>query len=243
MNKNKNKNNRSSRVKFLRNFVSRDVSFYSSLILFFLCAFSTTTAHTKFSIMLDPAGDAQHTGRKLDDNFERGVTLQCADALKKVLESRYPTVRIVLTRFPGETVSYLQNANFANRLSVDLYININFYQEHAVKPQLYIYCFSYGDEFLQKQADLCFCPFDRAYLSNHVITTAWANKIKHAFESGPYNTQFDIKGVFKVPFKPLLGLKAPAIAIEAGLKNKDDWQLYVLAVADSLAPIIELHGV
>ena len=68
-----------------------------------------------FSIMLDPAGDAQTTGRIIDDNYERGVTLQLCEDIKKQLEAEQPkNTRIVLTRFPGETIDPLQNANFAN---------------------------------------------------------------------------------------------------------------------------------
>src|SRR5579859_5868722 len=70
-----------------------------------------------FSIMLDPAGDAQITGRIIDDSYERGITLQLCEDIKKQLEADHPkNTRIVLTRFPGETIDPLQNANFANRL-------------------------------------------------------------------------------------------------------------------------------
>ena len=37
--------------------------------------------------MIDPSGDAKHTGRVIQDTFERGITLQCAEALKKELNS------------------------------------------------------------------------------------------------------------------------------------------------------------
>src|SRR3990172_8684717 len=77
-----------------------------------------------FTIMLDPAGDAKNPGRKLDDSFERGITLQFSETLKQKLESLFPSIRVVLTRLPGETVQLLQNANFANRLDVNFYLSI-----------------------------------------------------------------------------------------------------------------------
>ena len=67
--------------------------------------------------MLDPAGDAQNPGRTIDDNFERGITLQFAEKLKEMLQEKFPTIRVVLSRTPGESLQPLQNANFANRLS------------------------------------------------------------------------------------------------------------------------------
>lgn len=36
-----------------------------------------------YTIMLNPAGDARHTGRRIDDTFERSVTLQYVEKLKK----------------------------------------------------------------------------------------------------------------------------------------------------------------
>ncbi|HZW61323.1 MAG TPA: N-acetylmuramoyl-L-alanine amidase [Candidatus Babeliales bacterium] len=193
---------------------------------------------TTFSIMIDPAGDSKHTGRILDDNFERGITLQYAEKLKTALEERYPTIRVVLTRFPGETLQPLQNANFANRLGVNCYISIHFYHEHATKPKLYMYQFSYGDDFVQSRQDLMFYPYDKAYLINNATTNQWANLIKQSLEQEIYKKQFEVCGIYKVPFKPLIGIKAPALAFEIGLKSKNDWPQYVDAVAESLRPII-----
>lgn len=39
-----------------------------------------------FTLMIDPAGDAKHAGRVIEDSFERGITLQCAEKLKKMLK-------------------------------------------------------------------------------------------------------------------------------------------------------------
>lgn len=192
--------------------------------------------------MLAPAGDAQHTGRKLHDNFERGVTIQCAQALKKILEERHPTIRIILTRAPGEKIAPLQNAHFANRLAVNLYLSIHCYQEHNVKPRIYMYTFSCGEEFLTSQKDLCFYSIDRAHVRNHALTRSWATQLKQGLESVDDHNHYEIKGVYHIPFKPLIGIQAPAIALEIGLKDSDDWQLYIDALADALDTLLQNHG-
>ena len=84
------------------------------------------SVQSRFSIMLDPAGDAKHTGRQIDDNLERGISLQFTEKLKQTLEKQHPEIHVVLSRFPGETIYHLQNANFANRLEVDFYLSIHF---------------------------------------------------------------------------------------------------------------------
>ncbi len=191
------------------------------------------------TIMLDPAGDAQSPGRKLDDNFERGITLQFAEKLKEKLQEHYPTIRIVLTRFPGETVQPLQNANFANRLDVDFYLNINFYHESQAKPILYLYNFSYGDDFLTKKTQDSFCSYDQAHLFNYETTKKYGTLMYQVLTSDSYKNQFECKELQKLPFKPLIGIKAPAIAFEAGIKTKDDFVIFLEPIAQSLKQIIE----
>lgn len=189
--------------------------------------------------MIDPAGDAQHTGRKLDDNFERGISLQIAEKLKTILEERFDNVKIILSRLPGESASYLQHASFANRLNVDFYLSIHCYHEKETKPCLYLYQFSYGDNFITKQFDLALIPYDQAHLANSATTTSFAVAMQDILGSNAHANSYTTKGIFKIPFKPLIGIKAPAIGLELGLKNKDDWHDYLEPIAASFAPIIE----
>lgn len=188
------------------------------------------------TIMLDPAGDAQHIGRLLGDSLERAVTQQFVTALQERLENKYPHVRIVLTRQPGQTLQPLQNANFANRLHVDLYLSINFYQEHSQKPVLYLYNFSYNDDFITKKFDLAFCTYDQAHLQSYSTTTAYGAMVKEYLDT---QNKFAVKGLYKLPFKPLIGITSPALAFEAGLKHKEDWVYFVEPIAQSLDAIIK----
>lgn len=198
--------------------------------------FSSLRMQTPFTIMLDPAGDAQTTGRQLDDAFERGITLQCAERLKSVLEEQFSNLRVIITRQPGEILQPLHNANFANRLDVDLFVTLHFYQEAATKPLLYLYHFSYGDEFITKVQDLAFHPYDQAYLFNAQATHSMITNIQQRLAA--YKKQFDCKGPYKLPLKSLIGIKAPAIVVEAGLKHKDDWVSLIEPLVASLEPII-----
>lgn len=192
----------------------------------------------EFTIMLDPAGDAQTPGRTIDNYFERGITLQYAQKLKQVLEQRYRGLRCIITREAGEIAAELQNANYANRLNVDLYMNINFYYESRAKPHLYLYTFSYNDDFVRRRSDLTFYPYDQIHQFNAEKTRSWSNHIKLSLESEPCKQLFDCNEILRVPFKPLIGIKSPAIAFEAGMKTKDDWQKFIEPIATSLHSII-----
>lgn len=192
-----------------------------------------------FTIMLDPAGDTRHVGRTLGDSFERAVTLQCAEQLKTTLEHRFSNIRVVLTRLPGEVEQPLQHANFANRLHADLYISIHFYQEHDAKPHWYIYYFSYGDDFMVvPSSSLTLSTYDKAYLAHTKTTQRWAKLAQQVVNQDPYRNQYICNGPYKIPFKPLIGIQAPAIAYEIGLKNPEDWSRAVEVAAATIVPII-----
>lgn len=210
--------------------------------VFLLCLSTATTfCQTPFTIMLDPAGDAQYTGRVIDDCFERGITLQCVEQLQAALTQRFPKIRVVLTRMPGETRQPLQHANFANRLDVDLYISIHCYPESKPKSQLYLYYFSYNDPFASTPSPYAMCPYDKAYLYSLQTTKKWSDLIARTLRDGQYAPSFIFHGVYALPFAPLIGIKKPAIAFEIGLKQKDSWKQFIEPIIASLTPIFETH--
>lgn len=190
------------------------------------------------TIMINPAGDAKHTGRKIDDTFERGITLQYAEQLKKIIEITYPHISVILTRFPGDMVIPLQHANFANRLNVDLYLSIHFYHETGVKPNMYVYRFSYNDDFIIPSQSLAFYSYDQAHLWSSKKTSAWSEHIKQIITQPLYAKKFNVHGVYKLPFAPLIGIKAPAFGVEASLKNKDDWMVYIDPMVKCIGEIL-----
>ena len=209
---------------------------------FYLILITTTTMFAKqtpFSIMLAPAGDAKHTGRQIGDSLERGLTLQFAEQLKKMLQNLYPHVRVTLSRFPGEIIYPLQNANFANRLDVNLYLSIHFYPEVKTKPRMFLYYCSCGDDFVTKTSDLFFCPYDQAHRINGPKTRSWSQHITQILTNDEHKKLFDFRGTHGLPFKPLIGIKAPALALEIGLQKKNDWNRYIQPIALSLGPIVQ----
>jgi hypothetical protein len=206
--------------------------------------FEQSKVEKPFTIMLDPAGDAQIPGRLIEDSFERGLTLQFAHQLKDFLEQTNSNVRIILTRMPNETIEQLQNANFANRLSVDLYLSIHFYYERTHFPSFYIYHFLYNPitDFWAKSQHSSFVPYDQAHLSTLTTVTRWGTYLKNSLHHDHYKRLFDVKGLYGIPFRPLIGIKAPALALEIGLKNKQQSQLYVEPLATSLTTLIKAIG-
>ncbi len=210
----------------------------------------TPLIQTRFTLMVDPAVDARDAGREIDDTFERGITMQCAEELKKSLEAQIPGMRVILTRFPGETVEPLQNAAFANRLKVDLYLSLHFYEtkEKTTIIHLYHVLYNPGTDFWGKKEDeLALLPFDQAYKLSIKKTAPLIKALYEQLKKDERKNNITCLAPLGIPFKPLAGITAPAIALEIGIKKKDDWNkivpLLVTALEKNIITGNATHGI
>lgn len=193
----------------------------------------------EFVLVLDPSGDAKKTGRIIGDSFERGLTLQCAEKIKALIEAQFSHVKIIITRLPGDIVYDLQNASLANRINADLFININFYLSADTKPTLFLYQFSYGNDFVPHQSGLSCNTYDQAYKIYKTITDETVKLFTTHLSHAHYKNLFTLSGPHALPIKPLIGIIAPSIAIEAGLKNKESWHMFIDPLVATIIAAIE----
>lgn len=209
-------------------------------IILFLSFSTLCYTQQPFTIMIDPSGDAKHPGRLIEDTLERGISLQCAEALKKSLTDAYKNLRVVLTRIPGETIKPLQNASFANRLDIDLYVSIYCYheQENPSHITLYHYLSDPITDAWHKPQKLCFYRVDQAHLMNLATTQTWGKLFTTSLEKTSASKFFKIRGLYGIPFKPLIGIQAPALALEVGLHYKQDWKHLISPIVNALESII-----
>ncbi len=128
----------------------------------------------KFIVVLHPAGDAKSTERTIYNNFERGLTLQYAQELKKIIEKSAPNITVIITRQAGDVIEPLQNAALANRLQADLYISLHAYQEQQPITTLRLYYLLYNpatDLWHKKSNKLECIPVATAYLDSPLAWT------------------------------------------------------------------------
>lgn len=193
------------------------------------------------TLMLDPAGDAKHAGRIIEDSFERGISLQYAQEIKYELQSIIPHIRTILTRSAGESVEPLQNASFANRLKADFYLSIHFYQTTESFPQVAIYQLVQNpvtDFWERKQENLMFYVYDQAHRINIHKTQTYGISMLDLLKKLEKTNHYQCLGFFHIPFKPLLGIIAPALALEIGIHKKEDWKKLLSPLVKALAEVI-----
>ena len=187
-------------------------------------------------MMINPAGHAKNVGRRLVEGYERSLTFKMAEVLKEKLQDKYG-IRCVVTRYPGEEIVDLQNASFANRLGIDFYLDLNFYRQEFVKPRIFVYNLIYNP-----MVDLAprvfdpykFVPVNRAHFFNINVTKSYGRKITEILTKRHHKKNFDCYGVFGIPVKPLVGIISPALCIEIGICNEDQWKSLIDPIVESL---------
>jgi N-acetylmuramoyl-L-alanine amidase len=190
-------------------------------------------------IMINPAGHAGDPGRSLN-GFERAATFRFAQELQSAFERAYD-FRVVLTRVPGEKVVGFQNASFANRLNVDLFISVHLFKLDSVKPKIYVYQHVFdpiGDFVSRSFSALKMIPVLQAHQVNIFKTKNIGQHLAEALSRIDNQKMFDFGGFYGIPLKPLCGVVAPAILIEVGVNQDDDWHVALDALVQGIGGLI-----
>jgi hypothetical protein len=176
-------------------------------------------------MIFNPAGDSHTPGRIIGESFERTVALQCVQALKMALEQASPTVRIIVTHAPGEVVSQFRTASYVNTLDAHLYLHIGVYHTLSETPEISLYAMavdSVTDTWVHHDAGN-FIPFYYAHRQKIRQSRELLGAF-HAHVATQRPIPFQVHDIRVVPYKPLVGIAIPAIAIEIGLPSDAAWQ-------------------
>ena len=193
----------------------------------------------QWCIVIDPAGDSQKPGRTISDTYERSLTFAWAEQLKKMIEQEISSVTVLLARLPTQVMTPFTTAHLAHRYSADLVISLACYHEQQPKPQLWVYHFSYSQEFITAFDPLHMYTLDTAYLASAPITQKIAQSIVQELQKSDYQSYFEMCGVYKMPLVPLLGIKTPALLLELGAKQGMVWQPIFKAITLGIKSWIE----
>lgn len=212
------------------------MSLKKSLLSIFL--FNMYIAIHPITIMIDPIGDAKYTGHEIEDTFERSLTLQCAQKLKETIEQKFSNTQVFITRNAGDALQPLQNASYANKMNVDLYLCLSFYQEETIPGHIAIFYYLENIIDLQhKYNPFYFYHISQGYLKNISDSKQIALTIASVFNQKNINPHFLCLGAFGIPCNPLFGIQPPSIYIEAGLQHKNDWAYLIEPIMQALSEI------
>lgn len=186
-------------------------------------------------IMINPAGHAGEPGRSLS-GFERAATFRFVQELQSAFERGYD-FRVVLTRVPGEKIVDFQNASFANRLNVDLFVSVHLFKLDSVRPKVYVYqhvADPVGDFASRSFSALKMVSVLQSHQVSIFKTKNIGQHLAENFSSSDNQKLFDFGGFYGIPLKPLCGVVAPAILIEVGVNQDDDWHVVLDAIVQGI---------
>lgn len=195
-------------------------------------------AKQTFTLVIDPAGDTQYHGRIIGNQFERNLTLECAEFLKKELNAIFPELRIVLTRFPGETPTPFKNASFANKIGSNLFISLMLYQQQETRT-VAIYLFGTQDTYQPSASTpLHFTPLYKVHQPSAARSKHYAQQLYDQLAVTLKKTGI-VRAPLAVAFAPLEGIACPAFALELSVKNKHDALSMTSELVNALKDVID----
>jgi N-acetylmuramoyl-L-alanine amidase len=176
------------------------------------------------TVMLDPAGHAKQPGRKLFESLERAETLKCAEAIKKAIEQA-SSMRVVLTRAPGDVIVPLQNASFANRSKADLFITIHLYKEIDERPSVQLY-HRLNDPLLDGTKTYGIheaVPINQAHCLQLKKTRSLGAAMLKQLKDKVGGLFVVANTMLGLPITALEGITCPALCLEIGVHKDNDW--------------------
>lgn len=210
------------------------------ILIIFLISNIIYNFNKSFTILINPAGDTnQDNARTINDSFEKNITLQFSTELKNYLELSHPGLRVILTRSNEDIAQNLQNANFANQLNVNFYLSVHFYKENETVPRIFLYYYLAQNFYIKPISKLAWHDFDSANLMNIDKTIYYADKFTKSLKNNNnLKVKYNFINPIGIPFKSLIGIKSPSMAIEIGLKNSNDFKNYIEPIKQALEQII-----
>lgn len=195
-------------------------------ILFFSFLFGASLQAKQFVIMLDPAAGTPESNK-------------CAEILKTEFENAITNTKVILSHLPGQDAAPLQCASFANWAGIDLFIRIDLYKNKGPKPSINVYHLVMDPvlDFLPHQrASAQFIPLANAHYQSIETSKMAAGHIISFLRQPDYLQTVHINGPYGIPFAPLVGITAPAIALEFG---GSQWQDVLSGLVRACKDLIE----
>lgn len=188
--------------------------------------------------MLDPAGDAKNTGRRLATCYERSVTLQLCETLKIKLLELVPECTITITRTAGESRTQEQRAQIANQRNADLFIHISCFADSGLKPTIALYYMCNQELTPYQKQPYALVPTQHAPALVYNRTEKWVNNLYKKLTSQSFYT---ITVPHAIPDARLTGLWIPAFTLEFGISHTIPWMHIVDILAETLTALIPAH--
>ncbi len=213
-------------------------------ILPFLQTYKTTsqpipTQKKVSTIIINPSGDKQRTGRIITREFERKFTRLMAQRIQEILH-RTGAFKVFITHEIGQIEDHEQSASLANRLSADLYIYLNCFEGKELLPEIGFYFSVYNpttDFWQKKNTHLTLLPIDKAHIKNIVQSFTLCFLLESYFKESMQQYIF-VNQTYGLPLTQLVGIHTPSCIIECGLQTTEQAEQFAHTIAHSCIALL-----
>jgi N-acetylmuramoyl-L-alanine amidase len=208
-------------------------------MLYIGMSFSVYMNAQQLLVVLDPAGDAAHAGRSIEDTYERSCTWQLAAEIKRILKRYESFITCFLSRAPGQILEPLEPIQLANRLQANLFIRLHCYPAHTAENYCHFYYLvrhPVTDWWHAPQVGgVQFIPLESAHQIKLGQTKKSVESMAAFLRPLTPETGFIVPPALGMPCQHLQGLLMPACIIELGVAHAGDWR----SIAHPLAHMIK----
>ena len=211
------------------------------LLTLILCILPKPYAQSKPLILLCAQGDAQTPGRKIRDSFEREQAHAFIQALGKYLHTQ-EAYALALTHEPSDKPETGRLISLSNKFNPDLFIKIYLTHTSSPKPLISLFYLTLNpltEAAYRTDYTHSLIPLKRAHIPSLQITKHYATCLKTALDKTTLQKKFTLCGPYGIPILSLVGITAPALAIELGINTPDQWKELIKPLAKSLSFLIK----
>lgn len=195
----------------------------------------------QFLLIFNPAGDAQYAGRMVQDTTARSITHQLAHQLEFYLHRKYgSTVKVLVTHRPFDALSPWQVASFVNQWRASLVISLECFEDNQPRPRLFVYQTAGQSTPIAHPDTLTVYRADQTYLAHSPQTQTYAEQLCNQLQN-QLDARWECSGPHALPLAPLKGMVVPALLLEIGLKDKDDWRALAEPLGLALYNVAHTH--
>lgn len=200
--------------------------------LFFLIFSCFIYFSSKAEIIFLPAGNKKNAGRKLYEQYERGITFQIATALEKTINKTEQRATI----FFDQKKNQKENITELNQKNPEWIISIGAFKTDTLLPIISLYHLSYDPlkealPLVKNKSELVFCKeLPQIHLKQNIILS----DAMHTELSKESAGKFQLLKPLFLPYKKLIGLNAPTLHLEIGLNNDAAWQPLIESISKGI---------
>lgn len=198
----------------------------------------------RMMVVLDPAGDVVHRGRKLKHGYERGATLLLAEHVQQALRIRQEC-EVMISRKVGEESMHVHRLSIINRLQPAFVVRLCMHRSEKPKPSMTVFYRVTNPltDFCKRINPADFIPIEQAHVLNVHKTKYLAQRLVGALSCQSDSHYYDVHGPFGFPLYAHQGILSSMVTIEISIDDERKMTHLYEIITTAIIDLLQHHVV